>query len=101
MIHLSLTAMLKIKSLTIENFRGIKLPLELDFYKGSIANSVLIYGRNGTGKSSIVDAWEWLTTFGIKDLEKEGVSSSDYPHRSSAGDSCFVRVDLIHPSIQT
>lgn len=47
--------MLKINKITIENFRGIKSPVIIDFIKGRNATSALIYGRNGTGKSSIVD----------------------------------------------
>nr|QNO47374.1 hypothetical protein LNGCCOLK_00052 [Methanosarcinales archaeon ANME-2c ERB4] len=43
--------MLKIKKITIENFRGIKPPLTIDFVKGGSYSSVLIYGRNGTGKA--------------------------------------------------
>lgn len=53
--------MLKIKKLTIENFRGLRLPISIDFVKGKKTTSALIYGRNGTGKSSIVDAWELVT----------------------------------------
>ena len=79
--------MLKIKTITIENFRGIKPPLTMDFVKGGNHSSVLIYGRNGTGKSSIVDAWEWLNNFEIVGLKKEGVSTKDYPHKSSNGDN--------------
>ncbi len=52
--------MLKIKTIIIENFRGVRLPIVIDFVKGNKLTSALIYGRNGTGKSSIVDAWEWL-----------------------------------------
>lgn len=48
--------MTKINSLKIRGLRGIKedLPLELD------GKSVLIYGDNGSGKSSISDALEWF-----------------------------------------
>jgi exonuclease SbcC len=43
-----------IKSLSIRNFRGIRR-LDLDFD----CELVAIYGRNGTGKTSIIDAIEW------------------------------------------
>lgn len=43
--------MLRINKITIENFRGIKSPVIVDFYKGGRPTSALIYGRNGTGKS--------------------------------------------------
>lgn len=93
--------MLSVKSITIENFRGIKIPLVIELSKGGNPTSAILYGRNGTGKSSIVDAWEWLLNFEIKDLQKENVSTSDYPHRLSNGDGCSIKVDFKHPTIHT
>jgi len=48
--------MIKLKQIVITGIRGIKdsLPLFLD------KRSLLIYGDNGTGKSSITDAIEWF-----------------------------------------
>jgi hypothetical protein len=91
--------MLKIKKITIENFRGLRLPLDVDFVKGSKATSALIYGRNGTGKSSIVDAWEWLLNFNIENLRREGVLLTDLPHKASGGNNSYISVDFQHPSI--
>jgi hypothetical protein len=91
--------MLKVNKITIENFRGIKLPLEIDFVKGGNNTSALIYGRNGTGKSSIVDAWEWLNNFEIANLKKEGVSAKDYPHKASNGNNSYFHVDVKDNSI--
>lgn len=93
--------MLKIKKITIENFRGIKAPLVIDLFKNNSFTSALIYGRNGTGKSSIIDAWEWLNTFDISGLKREGVSATDYPHKSSGGDNCYISVEFNHTSINT
>src|ERR1700733_14157028 len=91
--------MLKVKQIVIENFRGLRLPITIDFEKGGIKSSVAIYGRNGTGKSSIIDAWEWLINFEIDDLNKEGVSAKDYPHRSSKGDNVYIHVTFDHATI--
>lgn len=93
--------MLKINKITIENFRGIKPPLTIDFVKGGRCTSVLIYGRNGTGKSSIVDAWEWLNNFEIVSLKKEGVSAKDYPHKSSNGKNSYILVDFDNSTISS
>lgn len=93
--------MLKIKKITIENFRGLRLPIELDFFKGKTPTSVLIYGRNGTGKSSIVDAWEWFNNSEISSLSREGVSIADFPHKASAGNDCYISVDFEHATIKT
>ena len=48
--------MIKLKHIKITGIRGVKesLPLSLD------KKSLLIYGDNGTGKSSITDAIEWF-----------------------------------------
>ncbi len=91
--------MLKIKKITIENFRGLRLPVSVDFVKGNKTTSALIYGRNGTGKSSIVDAWEWLLNFNIENLRREGISASDFPHKASLGNNSYISVDFQHASI--
>jgi DNA repair exonuclease SbcCD ATPase subunit len=91
--------MLKLKKITIENFRGLKFPLVIDFIKGNRATSALIYGRNGTGKSSIVDAWEWLLNFNIENLRREGVVFTDFPHKASNGNNSYISVDFQHTSI--
>ena len=61
--------MTKIRSATIRGIRGIKrqLPLELD------KRSLLLYGDNGSGKSSITDAIEWFYTNQIKHLSGEEI----------------------------
>lgn len=93
--------MLKINKITIENFRGIKSPVIIDFYKGGSPTSALIYGRNGTGKSSIIDGWEWLFNSKIDYLSKEGVSERDYPHKLSEGENSYVQIDFTHSDIHT
>ena len=50
----------RIKNLKIEGFRGTTLPLELEFDDNKTI--VLIFGENGTGKSTIVDAMESVGT---------------------------------------
>ncbi len=91
--------MLKIKKITIENFRGLRLPVTIDFVKNNKSTSALIYGRNGTGKSSIVDAWEWLLKFYIENLSREGVLLTDLPHKASGGINSYISVDFQHTSI--
>ncbi len=48
--------MTKINKLKIKGLRGIKKELTLDLS----GNSILIYGDNGSGKSSIADSIEWF-----------------------------------------
>jgi len=61
--------MTKIESLNIRGLRGIKegLPLKLD------GKSLLIYGDNGSGKSSISDALEWFYYDRIEHLVSEEI----------------------------
>ncbi|MBJ6119249.1 hypothetical protein JAO76_13650 [Pontibacter sp. BT310] len=92
---------LKIKKITIENFRGIRQPLVIDFNKGGQYTSASIYGRNGTGKSSILNAWEWLLNFDIVSLKKEGVSAKDYPHKASGGNNSYIQVEFAHSTINS
>lgn len=54
----------KIKNITIEGIRGIRDTISLPLNK----KSVLLYGDNGTGKSSISDAVEWFFTDKVSHL---------------------------------
>ncbi|HLP62657.1 MAG TPA: hypothetical protein VK186_27705 [Candidatus Deferrimicrobium sp.] len=61
--------MTKIKSLTISGLRGIKEPLTFELN----TNSMLLYGDNGSGKSSITDACEWFYHNQVKHLSDEEI----------------------------
>jgi len=54
----------RIKNISIKNFRGIGKKLDLDID----ADIVIIYGMNGTGKTSIIDAIEWTITGEVERL---------------------------------
>lgn len=56
---------MKVKSLEISGFRGIRKNINLDL---SPDKSLLIYGDNGSGKSSVVDAFEWFYYDKVKHL---------------------------------
>ncbi|KTD71780.1 recombination protein F [Legionella steelei] len=59
--------MIKIESLTIKNFRGIK-----DLTIPILGKSWVIHGRNGSGKSGVVDAIEFALSGEIGRLSGEG-----------------------------
>lgn len=71
--------MIRIERLSISEFRGIR-DLTIDFKRKNFA----ICGRNGTGKSGIVDAIEFALTGNISRLSGKGtkeISIKDYaPH---------------------
>ena len=53
-----------IKKIHVKNFRGIGKKIELD----TDADIIVIYGPNGTGKTSIIDAIEWTITGEVERL---------------------------------
>ena len=50
----------KISSISISSFRGIPNKCQLDLSEKDGPRSLIIYGGNGSGKSSIVDALEFV-----------------------------------------
>jgi recombinational DNA repair ATPase RecF len=61
--------MLKINSLSINGIRGIKNRLTLQLSK----KSILLYGENASGKSSITDAVEWFYNNRVNHLSNEEI----------------------------
>ena len=64
--------MAKIKSINISGIRGVKEPLSLNLE----SKSILIFGENGSGKSSLTDAIEWYYSDGVKHLVSGETSST-------------------------
>ena len=90
----------EIQKITISGFRGVNTPpLELDFKKGHSLQSMMIYGRNGSGKSSIVDAWEWLCSGNIEYLAREGAGPQAYPHKEASEGQTYIEVDFTNGEI--
>jgi energy-coupling factor transporter ATP-binding protein EcfA2 len=59
----------KVQRLVMHAFRGVPGDMTVDFGKG---DSIVVYGDNGTGKSTIADALEWYFTGEIELLSHEG-----------------------------
>src|SRR5262245_37224133 len=59
----------KLHRLSMRAFRGIPTEMTVDFGNGE---STVVYGDNGTGKSTIADALEWYFTGEIELLSHEG-----------------------------
>jgi energy-coupling factor transporter ATP-binding protein EcfA2 len=59
----------KLTRLAMHAFRGIPSQMTVDFGDGE---STVVYGDNGTGKSTIADALEWYFTGEIELLSHEG-----------------------------
>lgn len=65
--------MKKISKITLENFRAFSGKTEINFNNSNDkpADFVCIYGKNGFGKTSLFDGFEWFFTGEIHLLEKE------------------------------
>lgn len=74
-----------IREITLSGFRGVVHPLTLPLMKGGKPTSLMIFGRNGFGKSSITDGWEWFHTGTIRHLAREGAMAAAYPSRLPGG----------------
>jgi hypothetical protein len=94
--------MAEIKNITISGFSGINYPpLELDFCKDKLVESMIIYGRNGTGKSSIVNSWEWFFAKKIEWLAREGAGESSYPNINSGPGDTFIEIEFLDSALGT
>lgn len=79
---------IKIQKLSLTNFKGIR-SLTIDFG----GKDITISGRNGSGKTTIFDAFTWLMfgkdshdrkAFNIKTLDADGNAIARIPHEVSA-----------------
>lgn len=83
---------MKLLKMTLDNFKGIR-HIELDF-GGKNAN---IYGANGTGKTTIYDAFTWLL-FGRSSEERANfspktITSEGYTHNIGHSVECDIEID--------
>jgi DNA repair exonuclease SbcCD ATPase subunit len=82
----------KIKSINITGIRGVKdkLPFNLD------KKSILIYGENGTGKSSLTDALEWFYKDKIEHLSSAEVGTKNALRNIFLPDSNEAKVEILY-----
>jgi DNA repair exonuclease SbcCD ATPase subunit len=59
----------RLQRLVMSAFRGVPAEMTVDFGPGQ---SIVVYGENGTGKSTIADALEWYFTGEVELLTHEG-----------------------------
>lgn len=64
-----------LKKITIEHLRGSVIPFSLEFEKGK--KLTVIYGENGTGKSTICDAFEFIGKGKVGSLDNRGLGRTD------------------------
>lgn len=86
---------MKLKEVTLKNFRGAKgdTPLVFNFNNNS---SALIYGNNGSGKSSFSDAIEWIVNDKVEHLKGAEVENHGGLKNTFASekDESYVQIKL-------
>jgi hypothetical protein len=81
-----------LKSLAIEFLRGSTMPFTVSFEKGK--KLTIVYGENGTGKSTICDALEFLGQGKVGSLENRGLGKTSRYWQSVGKKSADVAVTL-------
>ncbi len=82
-----------LKSLTLSAFRGATATFKLEFEKGK--KLTLIYGENGTGKTTICDAFEFLAFERVGSIEDRGMGKGLEKFWPTAGKpASALRIDL-------
>lgn len=73
----------RIQSLTLKNFRGATTPVEIEF--NTNIPITMIFGENGTGKSTIVDGLDFVCNENFGSLEEKSFSKSKSTFIASLG----------------
>ena len=81
-----------LRQLTIAHLRGSVAPFSLPFEKGK--KLTVVYGENGTGKSTICDAFEFVGNGRVGSLENRGLGRPNKYWPSLGKNSSDVSVDL-------
>jgi energy-coupling factor transporter ATP-binding protein EcfA2 len=82
----------RLKQLTIEYLRGSAVPFSLPFEKDK--KLTVVYGENGTGKSTICDAFEFLSKGRVSSLENRGLGKTSRYWPSLGKNTTDVSVSL-------
>lgn len=81
-----------LRQLSIAHLRGSVVPFSLTFEKGK--KLTVIYGENGTGKSTICDAFEFIGKGKVGSLENRGLGRTDRYWHSMGKSPNDVAVEL-------
>lgn len=80
----------KIKKITLDCFRAFSKKQVLDFGKGeNVADIIVIYAPNGTGKTSVIEGVEWATTGKISRIEK--IFNTNSPRQRNPKEGCILK----------
>lgn len=82
---------MKLRALQLQDFRGATRPVTIAFDEGK--NLTMIFGENGTGKSSIVDAFSFVCEQTTGSLKERKTANEEYV-TAITGDRANLRVKL-------
>jgi len=92
--------MLKIKTIKLSGFRGIKTPQELFCIKEGETKptSLVLFGVNSSGKTSFMDGLEWFLSPDnkIQWLRREDAQEAAYPHNSAQSGESYVEIEFFN-----
>jgi len=90
--------MLKVKTIKLSGFRGIKTPQELFCIKDGETKptSFVLFGVNSSGKTSFMDGLEWFLSpeNKIQWLRREDAQEAAYPHHSAQHGDSYVEIEF-------
>lgn len=90
---------ISVKEITLEGFRGIYNKNTLEFGN---CRGIILYGDNGTGKTSFSEGAEWLLYDEIEKLKREGCHISDARHlQFPTSENSYVAVKLTNDVVIT
>jgi len=94
--------MLKVKTIKLSGFRGIKTPQELFCIKAGETKptSFVLFGVNSSGKTSFMDGLEWFLSpeNKIQWLRREDAQEAAYPHNSAQPGESYVEIEFFEDS---
>lgn len=89
----------KIKSIEIKGVRGVKNTLNISLNE----KSLLIYGDNGTGKSTITDSIEWYMKDEVRHLSSSEIDLKEAIRNSNLteNEESSIEIDFNHTSLNS
>jgi len=81
---------IKIKEISIEGFRGIQKKLNMSL----LEKSILLYGDNGSGKSSITDSLEWYFNNDVRHLAGSEIDLKEALRNSNLSDTDISSIEI-------
>jgi predicted ATP-dependent endonuclease of OLD family len=90
--------MLKVRTIKLSGFRGIKTPQELFCINAgeTTPTSFVLFGVNSSGKTSFMDGLEWFLSpeNKIQWLRREDAQEAAYPHNSAQSGESYVEIEF-------